>query len=117
MVQKSDMRVREAINTVAGPRGWSETRESWLARAARLVGVTPRSMRSAFYGGICDPEHKVVRRIISAAEVKAKAEANELASRFQTIAAGLNATDPDFHREDIAALIGAARMLGGLDRP
>ncbi len=116
MLEKLSVHVREAINVIAGPREIFDSRDRWLARAAEKAGVTFRSMRSAFYGEIKDPEHKVIRRIMSAAEVKARREANELAEKFQTIANGLNATDPDFYQSDIAALINAARILSRMDR-
>jgi len=41
---------REMLATVAGQRGWSDTRESWLARAARRLGFGHRRTRAIFYG-------------------------------------------------------------------
>jgi len=41
--------MRDAVITAAGPRGWNDTRESWLSRAARKLGITHRRARSLFY--------------------------------------------------------------------
>lgn len=111
-----ERKMRDAIAAVAGPRGWNETRESWLARAARRAGITCRTMKALWYGEIADPEHKAARRILEAAERDGRAEAQQLADKFEIIARGINATDPDFHSPDVAALLNAARILRGLDR-
>ena len=112
------MSVREAISAVAGPREWGDTRESWLAKAARNSRVISyRMMRSLWTGEIAKEEHWAVREIRRQAELaKARREAKDLAARYEEIAGGLDAKDADFHREDVAALIHAARILRGLDR-
>ena len=41
--------MRTEISIVAGPRGWNDTRESWLARVPRKVPtVTYRTVRARF---------------------------------------------------------------------
>lgn len=40
---------REMLCELAGPRGWHDTRESWLARGARRAGLTLRRARAIFY--------------------------------------------------------------------
>ena len=108
--------MRELVAVVAGERGWGETRESWLARAARHAGVSYRQTKALFYGEITDPEHRAARRMKAAAEKDGKQEAEALAQRFETIARSINAADQDFHSADVAALLHAARALRGLDR-
>jgi hypothetical protein len=42
-------RANEMLRDVCGPRGWNDTRESWLARGARIIGMSPRRARALFY--------------------------------------------------------------------
>lgn len=63
-------RVREALATAAGQRGWGTTREAWLARAARRVGLTPGRAKRLWYGE--------ARRIDAAEYVALTARAAEL---------------------------------------
>lgn len=48
-----DMRLademHDGIVRLAGERGWHETREAWLARAARKAGITCRRAKTFFY--------------------------------------------------------------------
>jgi len=103
------------IETIAGPRLASDTRESWLARAARRAGITFRQCRALYYRETIDPKHSVGTRVQEAARA-ARDEARQLASQFESLAGSLNAKDADFHSEDVAALIDAANRLRGLDR-
>lgn len=105
--------MRDLVAAVAGPMEWSDNRKSWLARAARRAGVSFRQAWALFYGEISDPEHRTVRAFKQAA---GKHEAEQLAARFTGLAHALNHRDQDFHREDVAALLSAARLLRGLDR-
>lgn len=43
---------RARLCDLCGPRGWNDTRESWLARGARKAGLTLRRARALFY---CEP--------------------------------------------------------------
>lgn len=53
-----------------------------------------------------------------ASEAKAREHARSVGTIFAGVAERLRASsDPEFHREDIAALVDAARLLGALDRP
>lgn len=103
--------MRELVAAVAGPREWGDTRESWLARAARRANVSYRQAKALFYGEITDPEHKAARRMRIAA---GRHEAEQLAHRFETLAVALDVRDAGFHSPDIAALVHAARALRGL---
>ena len=102
---------RELIAAVAGPKGDFDTRQSWIARAARRVGISYRQARAIFYGEIQDPYHASVRRLHDAAAVKGRAEAAHLAQHYYSLASALRVSDPDFHRADIAACLDAARAL------
>lgn len=104
------------IELIAGPRLANDTRESWLARAARRAGITFRQCKALYYGEMIDPKVSVAIGVVAAAQA-ARREASALASRFENAAGGLNAIDKDFHGADIAALIYAARRLRGDDRP
>jgi hypothetical protein len=120
MLQKLvKMSVREAISILAGPRGWGDTRDSWLARAAsNIEGVSFRTLRSLWYGTVRNAEvHWAAREVRRQAEIiKAREEAKKLVAQYENIARGLNANDPNFYSEDVAALLNAARILRNLDR-
>lgn len=112
MVQKQgDM--RELVAEVAGPRGWDDTRDTWLNRAAERAGITYRMVRAIFYGKVTNENHYAIQLLRLAAGRKA---ATDLAEQYETVAAGLAAVDPDFHRPHIAGLVHAARALRGVDR-
>lgn len=107
--------VQEAIGVLAGP--FEGNRKGWLGRV-KVEGVSYRTVRSFWYREIEDETHLAARALKRAAEIeKAKREAQSLAARYETIARGLNVTDQDFHREDVAALLHAARILRGQDSP
>jgi hypothetical protein len=118
--------VRKEIAIIAGPKDWLDTRESWLAGVPEAVRkilklkretVTFRTVKALWYGEIDDPEHWAARDIRRAAQViEARREANALADQYQTIAAGLSASDPDFFRAEIDRLERLARIIGGQDR-
>jgi hypothetical protein len=48
-VISATVRANEMLIEVCGPRGWNDTRESWLARGARAIGIKPRRARALFY--------------------------------------------------------------------
>jgi hypothetical protein len=43
------IRARSMLIEVAGPRGWSDTREGWLSRGARKLGVSYSRAKKLFY--------------------------------------------------------------------
>lgn len=116
MSSKASM--REVIAILAGPKGDFDTRESWLARAARNSGFPFRKVKSLYYGEpVSEAIKSLVRRVAEDRVAEdGRKEARSLADKFETIAGALNAADPSFHRQDIVALIHAARALRGLDR-
>jgi len=104
--------MRELVIAVGGPMRAGENRKAWLARVADLAGLSHRVARAAWHG------ETESRR--AAAKLKAAAgryEAEHLAAQFASLAGSLATRDEDFHREDIAALVNAARALRGLHRP
>jgi hypothetical protein len=112
---------QKEIATIAGPLLQNETRESWLARAARKAGITFRQCKGLFYGEIDDPKVSVAWGVLSAA-AKARKEARELASQFEYLAGKMNAkidqnlgsSESQSLSEEIVALIHAARVLRGV---
>lgn len=123
MVEKKDrsgvvyrtLNWQEYIGEVAGPMQSGDTRESWLARAARRSRLSYRQIKALYYGQTKDPKTSVALSILSAAD-KARTEASALATRFESLAGGLNAKDADFYSSDVLALIDAARALRRVDR-
>ena len=123
MLEKSDrncvvnrtLNWQQIVGEVAGPMQANDTRESWLSRAARRSRISYRQIKALYYGQTKDPKTSVALGVLSAAE-KARAEASELASKFENLAGSLNAKDQDFYSPDVLALIDAARRLRGLDR-
>lgn len=97
--------VRELIAAVAGPRQWSDTRESWLARAARGARLPYRTIKALWYGEITDVNHRSARLLRDAAE------------KYENIASALNQSDAEFHCADIAALLDMARKLRDVAEP
>lgn len=41
---------RDLLAFAAGPRGWNDTRDSWLARGARALGIDFSRARNVWYG-------------------------------------------------------------------
>lgn len=116
-MEKPSVSVREAIAAVAGPRLASDTRESWLNRAARKSGVSFRQARSLWYGEIDNPKHLAFRRVIDAAQENGHREANKLAQQFEAIVSAMRIVDPEFHRDTIDTLVGLVGRLRGTDSP
>lgn len=116
--QSGDSSVRREIAIVAGPRGWGDTRESWLAIVPRKVTtVTFRTVKALWYGEITDPMHWAARDIRRAAEeIEARREASALMAQYQTIIGGLRAADENFYRAEIDRLERLVGELGVVDR-
>lgn len=97
--------LRDELALVAGPRAWSDTRESWLARAARRCGINYRTAKAVFYGETTDPRASVERKIREAAALaEAQQSRRADADKLLSMAAALEAKDADFHCQHIAAL-------------
>jgi hypothetical protein len=117
--QSEESSVRKEIAIVAGPRGWGDTRESWLAIVPRKVAtVSFRTVKALWYGEIDDPTHWAARDIRRAAElIEARKEASALAAQYQTIIKGMRTKDENFYRAEIDRLERLVGRLGDEDRP
>lgn len=107
---------REEIATIAGPFGYRESRESWLAKAADKAKVTLRTIKALFYEQHDNPSHETATRIKRAAD-DARNQALLLAQQYEHAAGALHAKDADFFVHDITALVDAARALRGMGIP
>lgn len=127
MSEKSDENIvmnrtvnwQSEITAIAGPKLSGDTWESWLSRAARRSSSTFWHVKALFYGELKDPKYSVAFKILSAADRARIEEAQrnvEMASSLYRVhAARLESIDPDFHREQIDVLLGAARIISGRD--
>jgi len=55
--------MRDAIIKLAGERAFFETREVWIARAARRAGITARQAKAFFYREASSPRHQDVEAV------------------------------------------------------
>jgi hypothetical protein len=108
---------QEQIATIAGPRQPSDTKESWLARAARKSGTAFWHIKALYYGQLTDPKYSVAYKILSAADkariAEAQRDATVVANFFNSHAQALSNIDPEFHRPAIDAFVEAARIISG----
>jgi hypothetical protein len=58
--------MKHAVTMLAGERGWHDTRESWLAGAARKAGISYRQAKAFFYGEAVNPSAEAVERVRAA---------------------------------------------------
>lgn len=105
--------LRDELALVAGPRAWSDTRESWLARAARRCGINYRTAKAVFYGETTDPRTSVERKIREAAALaEAQQSRRADADKLLSMAAALEAkADEEFHSTHVEALRDLANRL------
>lgn len=105
----------EEIGVIAGPLQPNDTRESWLARAARKSRISYRQCKALFYGQTKDPRYSVASKILSAADRaridQAKRDGEHLANIYQN----LSNIDADFYRVQIDAFVSALRGTGSGD--
>ena len=118
VVTALSIEMRERLITLAGPRAWSDTRESWLARGARRAGITYRTAKSLFYCETPDPKSSVVERVRAATAEQeannARKEYAELCGRIARLEATVALQNPHADRADLDERFGAAR---GFHRP
>ena len=62
--------MREAIRELAGPRSFTDTRESWLNRAARRAGISFRQAKAFHYGETMNPRSQDVEKVRAAVQSK-----------------------------------------------
>lgn len=70
------------IALLAGPRENRDSRESWIAKAARPPALTLRTIKSLYYGEITDPVHPAVVALKEAAD---RYELESLASQIDEL--------------------------------
>jgi hypothetical protein len=109
--------MRKEIAILAGPRGWDDTRESWLGKVCKAVPtVSYRTVKAIWYGEIQDPEHWAIRDIHRAvAVIQAQQHAKEVAGELEAILSGRDGANPALDRQSTAALVHALRALRGQD--
>jgi hypothetical protein len=107
--------MRKEIAILAGPRGWGDTRESWLSRVCEAVPtVSYRTVKAIWYAEIKDPEHWAIRDIRRAvAAIEAQQRANSLAGQLEALLSGCDPANPALDRQSTAALVSALRALRG----
>ena len=107
--------MRKEIAILAGPRGWDDTRESWLSKVCKAVPtVSYRTVKAIWYAEIQDPDHWAIRDIRRAvAVIEAQQHAKEVAGQLESLLAGPNAANPALDRASTAALVSALRALRG----
>jgi hypothetical protein len=111
--------MRKEIAILAGPRGWDDTRASWLNRVCdRVPTVTFRTVKAIWYGEIQDPDHWAIRDLRRAvAVIQAQQHAASVAGELEAILSGSVAANPASDRASTAVLISALRALRGQDSP
>lgn len=108
-MEKDSTEMRELVTAVGGLLEEGENRKSWLVRVSECAGISFRVAAAAFYGEQMSKETE--NKLKAAAGIH---EAQILARRFEHLVTSLSHRDQDFHGEDIAALVHAARLLRGL---
>lgn len=119
---------KSEIGTIAGPFLPTDTKESWLSRAYREVRkhnpegssrLTFRHFTSLFYGHVKDPKYSVATSVLSAADRarldEARRNVEKVTTLYRVHAEKLSAIDQNLHREQVDALLHAARILGERD--
>jgi hypothetical protein len=83
--------MHRAIVRLAGEhRGWNDTREAWLSRAAKAAGITPRQAKALYYRETQSPAGDVVWKVSCAlshldATEKENADYSDLERRINVI--------------------------------
>lgn len=120
MSRKSPERMRDLVLSVGGELRGSENRTAWLARIARSIGESHRTLQAAWWGEL-RPGHRVEWKLRAAVKTEAeKAGANELAelrNRLARLERALLQTDADFHQPQIDPMRDSVREASGSDSP
>lgn len=106
---------QEEIKVVLGPMRIHDTRESWLARAARKAGITLWHTRALLTGNLTDPKWSIGIQVKNAADKvrweAAQGDKKKLAQIYATAARGLNEIDANFHSSTVSALLALASEI------
>lgn len=124
---KSEIRFMSAVaeaafrlRRIAEPRPVGDRVKAAINRAAQRVGMPAERVKALWYGEtrlVRAEEMDAIRRADRAREAKeqtARDQAAALGMLFAGVAERLRTGDEDFHREDVAALLDAARALGAV---
>lgn len=115
IVSSVALEMKRSIVALAGPRTWNETREAWIARAARKARINYRQAKALFYGETVDPKHSVVERVRTAVDLEAaRLEHTQFAARLAALEEAYRHADEDFYCAQIDAL---RRATGRSDSP
>lgn len=100
--------MHDAMVRLSGPRKWSDTRESWLARGARRAGITVRQAKTLFYKETQNPCGALVYQVQQAV---AAMDAAETTARENAALGDSSALYKELiaKRDELDALINAAR--------
>lgn len=105
--------MRERIALLAGERQWSDTRESWLGRAARYSGIRYARIRAIWYGEVDRFWFDEVQ-IIEEAAAKRLEEIQEIGARNAAIRLAITRHHPPRENVRNAVALGAvAHEPGG----
>lgn len=112
---------KNEIADIAGSFEPTDTKQSWLNKAARRCGLTLRHITSLYYGHVKDPRHSVATKILSAADQariergrKHAAVATEI---YRVAAERLAHFNSNRYRDEIDVLERASRIVGDVDSP
>ena len=107
---------RSHLEAIIGPIPPGAPLKSVFPRVARMLGVTVRRVETIWHRQArrIDAGEMDRLRVLSPAKKPASAEVAN-ANRYDAIAQALEATDPDFHGQDIARFRSMARALRGAD--
>ncbi len=111
------------LRRIAEPRPVGDRVKAAIYRAAKRVGRPTQRVEHLWYGEarlVKAEEMDAIRRVDEARlakEQSAREQAAELGALFSGIAERLRTIDPDFHRDDVATFLDAARLLGAPHRP
>jgi hypothetical protein len=110
------------LRRIAEPRPVGDRVKAAIDRAAKRVGLPTQRVENLWYGEariVKAEEMDAIRRADDARQAKeqsAREQAAELGSLFAGVAERLRQIDPDFYRDNVAALLDAAGALGAVDR-
>lgn len=110
------------LRRIAEPRPVGDRIKPAIERAAKRAGLPTQRVENLWYGEarvVRAEEMDAIRRADEARQNKereAREQAASLGELFAGIAERLRSQDPDFHRNDIAALVDAAGVLGAPHR-
>jgi len=106
------------LRRIAEPRPAGDLVKAAINRAAKRVGLPPRRVEDLWYAHasmVRAEEMDAIRQADAARQAKedaAREQAQRLGELFNGVAERLRTQDEDFHRDDIASLLDAARVLG-----